>query len=71
MSLAARVESERARLRRMHHETGLIILNGADEGMNTAPLWMVTDPRDGQRYLIHELYAWAAEEEADELLGLV
>lgn len=62
--------SELARLRTIHPETGLVILNGADEGMNTAPLWMVTDPRDHQRYLVHELYGWAAEEEADDLLQL-
>lgn len=55
---------------RVAHESGLTVLNGGDEFYRTAPLWKVTDPRDGREYLVHEFTAWAAEEEADELLGL-
>jgi len=55
---------------RVLHESGLTILNGGDEFYANAPLWKVTDPRDSQEYLVREFTAWAAEEEADELLGL-
>jgi hypothetical protein len=55
---------------RLQHECGLTILNGKDPFYRGAQLWCVRDPRDGQEYLVHEFTAWAAEEEADELLGL-
>ncbi len=57
-------------MRVLHTESGLVILNGADEFYRTAPLWKVTD-HDGQQWLVREWTAWAAEEEADELLELV
>jgi hypothetical protein len=55
----------------LQHPCGLLILNGLDPFYRGAPLWHIRDPRrNGSEYLIHEFTAWAAEEEADELLGL-
>jgi hypothetical protein len=49
---------------------GKVVLNGDDPFYASAPLWLVTDPRDDKQYLVREWTQWAAEEEADELLGL-